>query len=90
MTALSLKPLALFILGIMIFIFIIYWGLNIAEKGICHILALEGPSQAMQFEITDKGISIIFGGKRYGVRLALLHIFRFVPSCWLYQQYRHY
>ena len=76
MTALSLKPLALFILGIIIFIIIIYWGLNIAEKGICHILALEGPSQAMQFEITDKGISIIFGGKRYGVRLVLWQYFQ--------------
>jgi hypothetical protein len=75
-TALSLKPLALFILGIIIFIIIIYWGLNIADKGICHILALEGPPQAMQFEITDNGILITFAGKRYGVRLVLWQYFQ--------------
>ena len=75
MTVLSLKPLAIFFLGIMIFVFMIYWGLNIAEKGICHIHALEGPSQAMQFEITENGILITFAGQQYGIKLTLLHFF---------------
>ncbi|HHT46798.1 MAG TPA: hypothetical protein GX004_05840 [Firmicutes bacterium] len=59
-----IKTLAVFILGMMLFMLILYWGLNIAEKGICHLLALEGPGQALQFDFTSEGVTITFAGIR--------------------------
>lgn len=81
MSNLSLKPLAIFILGITIFLLLLYWGLNAAEEGIRHTLALEAPARAMRFQITDNGIFITFAGKRYAIGLDFRQYYRsFFPE----------
>jgi len=63
--ALLKKPLAFFFLGILLLIVFLYWGLNTAEKGMQEILALEGPSASLRFELTDEELLITFAGDHY-------------------------
>lgn len=78
MTGLKIKSLAFFIFGLMIFLMIVYWGLNTVEKGIQHVLALESTAQALQFELTEEGFLLTFAGRRFSLHLPfLLVIFYF-------------
>lgn len=63
--ALRKKPLAFFFLGTLLLVLFLYWGLNAAEKGIQEILALEGPSESLDFTLTDGGLLITFAGDNY-------------------------
>jgi len=65
--ALTKKPLAFFFLGTLLLVLFLYWGLNTAEQGMQEILALEGPSESLDFSLTDGKFLITFAGGKYSL-----------------------
>lgn len=57
------KPLALFFLGIALFLLIVYCGLNAAERGLRELLALEEHELAFSFGMEEGSLVIFFAGK---------------------------
>jgi hypothetical protein len=63
--ALIRKPLVFFLLGTMLLVLFLSWGLNTAEKGMQEILAIEGPPAALEFKLSDGIFLITFAGDNY-------------------------
>lgn len=59
------EPLALFLLGLLVLLFISYLGLAVAERGVQEIMALEGSSQALCFNWGEGEVKVIFAGRQY-------------------------
>jgi len=63
----------MFLLGVMLFIFLVYCGLNAAERGLQELMALQAPRQALRFTAGEGTLIIVFAGKEYLIPYA---------SCW--------
>lgn len=73
-----LKPAALFLLGIMLFLLLVYCGLYAAEKGMLELTALQNPAGALHCKLENDKIIIIFAGKKY--YLSFKKINQFLPN----------
>lgn len=65
------KPLALFFLCFLLFLLLIYCGLNMAERGLKELIALEEPDSAFNFKREEGRLVINFAGRNYSIPLPL-------------------
>jgi|LSQX01.1.fsa_nt_gb hypothetical protein len=61
----KIKPLAIFFPGVIFILLLVFYGLNITEKGLYELMALDGQPEALHFEIKKNGLLITFAGKEY-------------------------
>ncbi len=59
------KLLAFFFLGLVMLFFLVYLGLNVAERGLHELLALEKPCRAMHIEQLGGETVFYFAGGSY-------------------------
>jgi hypothetical protein len=63
---LNWKTLFVFMCGFVLLLLFLYWGLTIAEKGICELQAIQdAPLQAFSCTCRENGMQIIFAGRVY-------------------------
>lgn len=60
-----MKPAALFLLGIVLFLLLVYCGLSVAEKGVLELKALSNPAGILHCKLENNKIIVVFAGKRY-------------------------
>jgi len=61
------KPAALFLLGIVFFLLLVYCGLFVAEKGVLELTALSDPAGILHCKLENNKIIVIFAGKTYSL-----------------------
>ena len=61
----AVKSAALFLLGIALFLLLVYCGLFAAEKGVLELTALSNPAGILHCQLENNKMIIIFIGKTY-------------------------
>lgn len=62
------RSLAFYFLGLFLLVLILYWGLNLVERGITELMALESCGKALSFCSEGGNLMVTFAGKEYHFR----------------------